>query len=481
MIIHGQNILISPGFRQNLLHRSEIHDHRSNRSKDIRYRFCVKCRFSSEHRGKQEQGYKVCAFSEEGKRQGNLYLTKTGETVDDLILECQRDDRQSEDPDRPERFCGNDRVCCKETDKQDADGTRKDEEQSGVCRSKDKDVLLRTLYAVGLSGSEIVGKNSLSSAGDTAERHGDYEHEALGNGCAGDQKVSALRTAVFLQDRVHGDDHDVIHGDDDKWGKADGEHSADQPPAVTAEGDADRHIFPEQCPQDESAARHLGDDGCDGGTGDTHVETEDEDWIQNDVQHRAEDDGVHAGLCKALTDDKLVHTCGHQGKYGSGQIYRKICVCVGQCDIAGTEIPQHRNADRVDAGHHEDRTYCQHEETVGENPLGGLFIALSHLHAHKRGTADSHEKCDGADHSDYRTADTGPRQRHVAGAGDISDIHAVYDTVKDADKLCQHTGNCDPDDEFFYVVTAEIIFSSHNKTLLYKIRSTEKLYCGIFV
>lgn len=70
----------------------------------------------------------------------------------------------------------------KRQDKQDADGTRKDEEQSGVCRSKNKDVLLRTLYAVGLSGSEIVGKNSLSSAGDTAERHGDYEHEALGNG-----------------------------------------------------------------------------------------------------------------------------------------------------------------------------------------------------------------------------------------------------------------------------------------------------------
>ena len=31
------------------------------------------------------------------------------------------------------------------------------------------------------------------------------------------------------------------------------------------------------------------------------------------------------------------------------------------------------------------------------------------------------------------------------------------------------------------VLAAEIIFSSHNKTLLYKIRSTEKLYCGIFV
>ena len=211
------------------------------------------------------------------------------------------------------------------------------------------------------------------------------------------------------------------------------------------------------------------------------MEAEDEDRIQNDVQHRAEDDGVHAGLCKALTDDKLIHTCGHQGEYGSSQIYCKICVCVGQRDIAGTKIPQHRNVDWVDAGHHEEGTYCQHEEAVCKDPLGGLFIALSHLHAHKRGTADSHEKRDGADHSDYRTADTGPRQCHVAGAGDISDIHAVYDTVKDADKLCQHTGNCDPDDEFFYVVTAEIIFSSHNKTLLYKIRSTEKLYCGIFV
>ena len=66
----------------------------------------------------------------------------------------------------------------------------------------------------------------------------------------------------------------------------------------------------------------------------------------------------------------------------------------------------------------------------------------------------------------YKGGQTGCRQCHVAGAGDISDIHAVYDTVKDADKLCQHTGNCDPDDELFYVVTAEIIFSSHNKILL---------------
>ena len=79
-----------------------------------------------------------------------------------------------------------------------------------------------------------------------------------------------------------------------------------------------------------------------------------------------------------------------------------------QRDIAGTKIPQHRNADWVDAGHHEEGTYCQHEEAVCKDPLGGLFIALSHLHAHKRGTADSHEKRDGADHSDYRTADTGP-------------------------------------------------------------------------
>ena len=37
------------------------------------------------------------------------------------------------------------------------------------------------------------------------------------------------------------------------------------------------------------------------------MEAEDEDRIQNDVQHRAEDDGVHAGLCKALTDDKLFY------------------------------------------------------------------------------------------------------------------------------------------------------------------------------
>ncbi len=54
---------------------------------------------------------------------------RAGETVDDLILERQRDDCEREDPDRPERLSGNRRIGCKETDEQAADGACEDKQQ----------------------------------------------------------------------------------------------------------------------------------------------------------------------------------------------------------------------------------------------------------------------------------------------------------------------------------------------------------------
>ena len=96
---------------------------------------------------------------------------------------------------------------------------------------------------------------------------------------------------------------------------------------------------------------------------------------------------------------------------------------------------------------------------------------MSHLHAHKRGAADPDEKCDGADHRHNGTADTGPGERHIAGNRDVSDIHAVNDAVKNADKLRQHTGDRDADHKFFYIVTAEIIFCCHNYLLMIYSRS----------
>ena len=54
---------------------------------------------------------------------------------------------------------------------------------------------------------------------------------------------------------------------------------------------------------------------------------------------------------------------------------------------------------------------------------------------------------------------------------DVSDIHAVNDAVKNADKLRQHTGDRDADHKFFYIVTAEIIFCCHNYLLMIYSRS----------
>ena len=53
-----------------------------------------------------------------------------------------------------------------------------------------------------------------------AQRHGDHQHEALDDGGAGDQHIALTGTSVGLEHRVHGNDHHIVHGDDDKGRKA---------------------------------------------------------------------------------------------------------------------------------------------------------------------------------------------------------------------------------------------------------------------
>lgn len=109
------------------------------------------------------------------------------------------------------------------------------------------------------------------------------QHEALRDRRAGDEKIAACRTAVFLKDRVHRDDHDIVHRDDDEWGEADRQDPAYQPPVITAESDAYRHSLSEERFQHEGAACRLGEDCCRRGAGDTHVKTEDKYRIQDNI------------------------------------------------------------------------------------------------------------------------------------------------------------------------------------------------------
>ena len=130
---------------------------------------------------------------------------------------------------------------------------------------------LGLFHPVWLSGSIVEGQDGLGTAGDAAQRHGDHQHEALDNGGAGDQHIALTGTSVGLEHRVHGNDHHIVHGDDDKGRKAHQQDPLDQLPVIAAEADLHRNLFSEEEGQDKGTAGHLGEDCGHSCSGHAHV------------------------------------------------------------------------------------------------------------------------------------------------------------------------------------------------------------------
>lgn len=93
----------------------------------------------------------------------------------------------------------------------------------------------------------------------------------MSNGGTGDQHIALTGTSVGLEHRVHGNDHHIVHGDDDKGRKAHQQDPLDQFPVIAAEADLHRNLFSEEEGQDKGTAGHLGEDRGHSRSGHTHV------------------------------------------------------------------------------------------------------------------------------------------------------------------------------------------------------------------
>ena len=77
------------------------------------------------------------------------------------------------------------------------------------------------------------------------------------------------------------------------------------------------HIFPD-------GGHGLGQDGGQSGTLDSHVKTKDQDGVQNDVAHRADDHGHHGEKGEALGGNEVIETDGEKHGYGLCLSHRHI-------------------------------------------------------------------------------------------------------------------------------------------------------------
>ena len=88
--------------------------------------------------------------------------------------------------------------------------------------------------------------------------------------------------------------------------KAQRQHSDDDASAVTAKGNADCRLPPEQEYQDIRTTGGLRKNRSQRRALYAHVQGKDEDGVQNDIQHCAQDYGHHALAGESLADHKGV-------------------------------------------------------------------------------------------------------------------------------------------------------------------------------
>ena len=410
-----------------------------------------------------KQGHKVNQLAAKGEGQRQPHLAHSGEGVHKFVLSPQRDDKEGADADGPHGLGGQIGALGEQPHKQGTCQPGQHKQHRGVAHAQLGDELAGAAHPVALAGAVVEAQQPLGAAADAAEGHGDNEHKALGDGGAGDQHITLAGAAEALEHGVHGNDHHIVHGDDDKGGKAKGEHLPDNAQAVPPELQVHRQLFAAEHPQHIGAAGALGDDGGQSAAPHPHVQPEDEDGVQDDVGHRAQHHAFHACLGIALADDELVQAGGHQSKGRAQQIDEEVLFGIGVGGFGSAEGRQNHPPQGQNGGHDQGAEYPDQQKAVGEYLFGIAQVAFSHADAHQRGAAHAHQRGDGAHHGDHRAADAHPRQGHVADFGDVADIHAVHDAVQHADELGQHTGDGDAPYQRMNIVFAEIVFDFHRK------------------
>ena len=172
-----------------------------------------------------------------------------------------------------------------------------------------------------------------------------------------------------------------------------------------------------------------------------HAETVNEDWIEDDVEGRADEDGHHAGLGEALTGNVVVQAEGELYGGRAEQVERKVVHRVADGLFAGPEHEQHgphgqEAQPRQHEGHEQKKDAGRADDALG---LG--VVATPHRDGGQRRPAHARQKREGRNNEDDGKGDAEPRQRQWPDVRYPAHKDAVHDVVEKVDDLGQDTGH----------------------------------------
>ena len=192
----------------------------------------------------------------------------------------------------------------------------------------------------GAAGTEVIAGDGLGPLGDALQRQHGKLHDAGEDGHGPHGQVAA----VFQQGGVEAHGDDAFAGLHDEGGGAQG-HAGQNQPGPDGQGclfQPQQGLLPPQEGHHPYAGYRLGQHRGQGRPPDAHVQGEDEQGVQQDVAHRADEDGFHAHLGEALGGDEGVQAQGQLHEQGAQGINLHILDGIPDGVPAGAEGQQQR-------------------------------------------------------------------------------------------------------------------------------------------
>ena len=197
-------------------------------------------------------------------------------------------------------------------------------------------------------------------------------------------------------------------------------------------------LFSQQEGQHPCAGHRLGDNRRQRGALYAHIKSKDENRIQNNVGHRADQHGEHTRFCKALGCDKGVHAQRQLDEYSAYRINIHIADAVFNRIFTRAERHQEIPVPQKQGGRQYDRDRNLRRKAVAQRLLRRFRIPLSHEYGGARRAAVTGKGGESRDDHNQRHTYSYARQRGCAHTGYVADIDSVHNIVEHIDNLRGH-------------------------------------------
>ena len=207
------------------------------------------------------------------------------------------------------------------------------------------------------------------------------------------------------------------------------------------------------CPPAPEEAQHpyctgcLGNNRCQRRPADAHVHRIDHQRIQRNIQDSTDENRSHTNLRKTLGTDEGIHSQADQNRYRTQHIDPEISHRGGNGLVIPAQPPQRHRRRQVQQSGQEQSDQQKHRKGGAHDSFRFPVFLCAPRNGCQGGSAGGKEIGKGSDQRNQRKTDTQAGQRQCSAFRHMADIHSVHNVVKHVNKLSQHHGQAEFQDD----------------------------------